>query len=372
MLKSGSITEFNTAESWLSRSEYWQSHRPAVRGRPKKFTYREPLILCGHAAHIRVDHGSLLIRNGFTHYPQKQEIIRLFPGDPNLPDRIVMLDGSGGLSFDALNWMSEQQVEFVRLNWQGEITNVAGRSGYGGNSKLIQAQNKLKGTKDNIEFARYLISEKIKASIETLKLSFPKSENTENAISQLSPKFEKVRNVKNHFSISQVLGIEGACASAYFRAWQGQSINWTGFKKKPIPDHWFDVIPRQMGWRHSPRNARHPVNAMLNYGYGILVNEIRAQISAAGLDPEIAVIHGTFKNKIPLVYDLMEPLRPVVDRAILKFALSNTFMPGDFSINRWGACRLNPQMVKVVASQIVGMADGKMVAKYLERIRRYH
>src|SRR5690349_120116 len=93
---------------WALRSEYWQSYRPLKRGAPKKFIYREPLILCGHAAHIRVDHGSLLIRNGFTHYPQKQEIIRLFPGDSKLPDRIIMLDGSGGLSFDALNWMSEQ------------------------------------------------------------------------------------------------------------------------------------------------------------------------------------------------------------------------------------------------------------------------
>ena len=147
---------------------------------------------------IRVDHGSLLIRNGFTHYPQMQELVRLFPGDPNLPDRIVMLDGSGGLSFDALNWMSEQQIEFVRLNWRSEITNISGRSGYSGNSKLIQAQNKTRVSKATIEFARYLISEKIEISIQTLKLVIPKSENREIAISKLGQKYCEIRNSKNN------------------------------------------------------------------------------------------------------------------------------------------------------------------------------
>lgn len=331
---------------WAERSEYWRTFQPVIRGCPKKFKYREPLILCGHAAHIRVDHGSLLIRNGFTHYPQRQEIARLFPGDPNLPDRIVMLDGSGGLSFDALNWMSEQQIEFVRLNWRGEITNIAGRSGYAGNSKLIQAQNKIRGNKAEIELARYFISEKIEASIKTLKLVIPKSENREIAISRLSQKYSEIRKSRKHCTISLFLGVEGACAAAYFKAWHNLPIKWAGFKKKPIPENWFEISPRTMVWRKRAYNARHPVNAMLNYGYGILANEMRGQVVAAGLDPTIGIIHGTSSNRIPLVYDLMEPLRPLVDRTILKFALTHTFMPNDFAINRFGACRINPQMAR--------------------------
>lgn len=74
-----STSEMTSSEfDWLARSEFWLSHRPLIRGRPKKYLYREPLILCGHGAHIRVDRASLLIRNVFTHYPQKREEIRLF------------------------------------------------------------------------------------------------------------------------------------------------------------------------------------------------------------------------------------------------------------------------------------------------------
>jgi len=82
---------------WSDRCEFWRTLAAHKRGIPKKYRYREPLILCGHGIRLRVDHGTLLIRNGFTHYPQKSEDIRFFPGDPNLPDRIVISDGSGGI-----------------------------------------------------------------------------------------------------------------------------------------------------------------------------------------------------------------------------------------------------------------------------------
>lgn len=318
---------------WADRSEYWTNYRTSTRGASKKFKYREPLILCGYGVNVRVDHNTLLVRNGFTHYPQKAEQFRYFPGDANLPDRIVILDASGGISFDALNWMSEQQIELVQLDWRGQVTNIGLNSGYAGNSKLI---------------ARNLITQKIATSLETLKVIIPKSEKRDFAISQLNRKYSEIRELKKQFSISNILGIEGACAAAYFAAWQGLPIKWSGFKRKPVPDNWFEIIPRKMGWRTRSQNARHPVNAMLNYGYGIIVNHVRTQVIAAGFDPSIGVLHGNAQNRIPLVYDLMEPLRPVVDRVVLGLALSHTFTPGDFTINKYGGCRLNPQMAKLL------------------------
>ena len=63
---------------------------------------RDPLILAGHGVSLRIEAGTLLIRNGFTHYPQKQETYRYFKGDADLPPRIIMLDGSGSITFDVL------------------------------------------------------------------------------------------------------------------------------------------------------------------------------------------------------------------------------------------------------------------------------
>jgi len=41
-----------------------------------------------------------------------------------------------------------------------------------------------------------------------------------------------------------------------------------------------------------------------------------------------------------LVFDLMEPLRPVVHRKVLEFVRSHTFHPADFTIRPDGVCRL--------------------------------
>jgi len=91
---------------------------------------------------------------------------------------------------------------------------------------------------------------------------------------------------------------------------------------------------------------------MLNYGYGILANQVRMNVISVGMDPSIGVMHGNSQNPIPLVYDLMEPFRPLVDRFVLEFALSNEFTPGDFTISKWGGCRLNPQLAASIAKQI--------------------
>jgi hypothetical protein len=70
---------------------------------------------------LRADHGALVVRNGFTHYPQRVEEHHYFRGDRTLPSRIIVLDGSGSLSFDVLSWLSEQRVPLIRINWRGEV-----------------------------------------------------------------------------------------------------------------------------------------------------------------------------------------------------------------------------------------------------------
>ena len=71
-------------------------------------------MLAGRGVSLKVDAGSLLIRNGFTHYPQTQDTYRFFKGDAALPSRIIMLDGSGSITFDVLAWLNQQRVPLVR------------------------------------------------------------------------------------------------------------------------------------------------------------------------------------------------------------------------------------------------------------------
>src|SRR6185437_208927 len=46
---------------------------------------KHPLILTGHGIRLRIDHGALLVQDGFTHYPQHRNEFRFFPGDWRTP-----------------------------------------------------------------------------------------------------------------------------------------------------------------------------------------------------------------------------------------------------------------------------------------------
>ncbi len=357
---------------WADRSAYWRSYKPArTPGRPRKFRYREPLILCGHGARIRVDRGTLLIRNGFSYYPQKVEEVRFFPGDANLPDRIIILDGSGGISFDALAWLFEQQITLVQIDWRGRIQVVGANTGYVAKPEFAEAQRVAQHGRRQIEISKWLIEQKIAASIAMLQRTIPTSEIKERSLLALKQTLQDIKAVRSTARISTIFGIEGRAAVHYFRAQQGLPIHWKRTNRKLIPDAWHEIGPRKMGWRKRSQTARHPVNAMLNYGYAILASQVRSQIVAAGLDPTVGIMHGTSQNRIPLVYDLMEPLRPAVDARVLEFVLSNTFSPGDFTISRYGGCRLNPQLAQTLVTTLHGTFNASpVVPKFVQRLRR--
>jgi hypothetical protein len=92
--------------AWAERSANWLRSRPDERGlgRPPRQSH-EPLVLTGRGMCLRVDHGALVVRNGFTHYPQRAEEHRFFRGDRHLSSRIIVVDGSGIL---LLSWLSER------------------------------------------------------------------------------------------------------------------------------------------------------------------------------------------------------------------------------------------------------------------------
>jgi CRISPR-associated protein Cas1 len=170
--------------TWAARSGMWQNRVEKASARRTKRAKAQPaLILAGYGVSLRVENGALTIQDGFTHSPQKREIIRYFRGDVGLPERIILLDGSGSISFDVLSWLAEQKVSFIRIDWKGDIVCVAGASGYSANPFRVRWQLE---TRENPaqrnDFCRSIITRKIEASILTLEKSIPRSDKWERAV----------------------------------------------------------------------------------------------------------------------------------------------------------------------------------------------
>jgi CRISPR-associated protein Cas1 len=345
----------NDDSSWAERSAYWlKKSAPKSRRFMQRAGIRQPLILSGHSVRLRVDHGSLLVQDGFTHYPQERETWRFFPGEWRLPERIVVVDADGGITFDALAWLARHDVPLVQINWRGDVINVVGSSAKTSDPNLIRWQRSTQKKSAALRIAIEIIRKKFANSLETLRCVTHQPEVTD-AIRKLKGELALFRN-QPPSSISQLLSSEAKVAAAYFRALRMFPVRWKGLDRNPIPEDWHSFgrrASKAADQGHLNRYATHPIQAMLNYAYGILESQVRMQVVAAGLDPKVGIFHGSYKNKDGLVYDLMEPLRTLVDRAILRFTQLHSFRPTDFIIRPDGCCRLNNELARSVVGEVI-------------------
>ncbi len=144
--------------------------------------------------------------------------------------------------------------------------------------------------------------------------------------------------------------LEAHSAVAYFRTWRATSLLWRASARHPIPDEWRTVGPRYSRFHATgSRKASHPVNAILNYAYAVLQSQVQIKAVADGYDPMLGIMHYDRDGAPAFVFDMMEPERPKVDKAVLAFLKSEALHPSDFTIRGDGVVRLNPELARTVA-----------------------
>lgn len=98
----------------------------------------------------------------------------------------------------------------------------------------------------------------------------------------------------------------------------------------------------------SRRPPRDPANALLSYGYTILLNQVTSAICAVGLDPYVGYLHSTQYGKPALALDLMEEFRPLADRLALSLVNRLQIGEADFALREGGAVMLEGDARKQV------------------------
>ena len=104
-------------------------------------------------------------------------------------------------------------------------------------------------------------------------------------------------------SIASLMGMEGAAAARYFALWQ-----------KRWPQQW------QFKGRNK-RPPRDPVNAMLSLCYTLALHHMGRITALRGLDLAFGFLHEALHNRPSLALDLLEPLRPIVDRWVWQWLI---------------------------------------------------
>ena len=154
-----------------------------------------------------------------------------------------------------------------------------------GNYKLRQVQY-LKEKEESLEIAKRLVENKIENQA-IVACSYKKKVSCGNKLRK------QIRSAEN---TKKLLGTEGNFAGKYFPT-MFSGIGW---------------------YRRAPRTKEDIPNLLLDIGYSFLFNYVDSLLRLFGFDTYKGFYHRLFFQRQSLACDIMEPMRPIIDRQLVK------------------------------------------------------
>ncbi|MBF2056643.1 MAG: CRISPR-associated endonuclease Cas1 [Cyanobacterium sp. T60_A2020_053] len=228
---------------------------------------------------------------------------------------VVILPGVQ-LTDVVISILLDQGIEAIFLRQDGQFRGRL-QGSFPPNPLIRLAQYRTIETSFGLGFAKKFAYGKIRNQRALLQI---KNRATKGKITQLSESIDTMNvyqlQLKNTITLldqNELMGIEGISARSYYQAL-------TYF----FPSHW------QFTGRNR-RPPKDPINALLSWGYGVLLARIFAVCVKAGLDPYLGFLHSIQPYRPNLVLDLMEEFRPVlVDYAVISLIQSQVLDIADF------------------------------------------
>ncbi|MDH3203303.1 MAG: CRISPR-associated endonuclease Cas1 [Nitrosopumilus sp.] len=288
-----------------------------------------PLLLSGFGISINVDKRKLIINNKL-----KKEKLEFYPHKIN-HDGIVIDGHYGNVSFEAMRWLAKHNISLSLLNWNGKLLSIAlPETPKSGRLRVTQY---LKYLDNDFRFkiAIKIINNKISHSLNLLKelsrfynvvnfKSFKRRVDDEENHFKINLKRFNVKNSQDSLKLLKILmTFEGRIALLYWSELGkifktlSPAFNFKARKSKELSRNY---------------NASDEINALLNYGYSILEAEVRKAINSVGLDPSIGFLHEITQSRTPLVYDIQELFRWIVDLSVIQVLEQNNIKKSDFII----------------------------------------
>jgi CRISPR-associated protein Cas1 len=219
----------------------------------------------------------------------------------NMPYEKIVMSGKGYISTEALHLLSQHNRNLILLDTYGKPISYLNpvMESLTATKYRIGQYDTFRNPKKREYLSRQIVSAKLDSQINFLS-SLNKTELQE-GISQI----QSIRNQINE--TSSPITMENKASRIYFREYA-----------KLVPERFEFHSRNQSHIRESKNHATDVINALLNYGYTVLAGEISKFINGVGLDAYYGFYHRTHSGYQPLVYDMIEPFRWLVDHAVYK------------------------------------------------------
>jgi CRISPR-associated protein Cas1 len=364
--------------SYAERIEYFRKKSEVF------YAQSDTFLLTGHNYSIKVSHDALSLKQGSTR-GESTEPTLLYRGVHNVK-QIVFLSTSGSISIAALRWCKSQTISLLMIDELGDLLySIFPESSSSVKLRRLQYQAV---DKSGI-IARELIRRKTAAQIDMLR-TLPERERVGETITELVGKrivfcdglgrvlisstcrlLEDGLAELSHMSkIGTIQALEGRLATRYWDAFIGLPIKWNPKDEKIVPPHWKEVTERgsTLSSGNTARRATNPFHTALNYMYTVTEHQLLGAIHVNGLDPACGFLHADSDSRLSLVFDLIEPLRAVVDARVYSFFKRETFSRGDFSTATDGRVMFNPELLRflVASCKLDDSISGGIVSWFKE------
>ena len=364
--------------SYAERLEYFHKKSEWLSAQSDTF------LFTGHGYSIKVSHDALYLRQGAARGEAVEPTI-LYRGVHNIK-QIVFLSTSGSISIAALRWCKSQSISVLMIDELGDLLySIFPESSSSVKLRRLQYQ----ATDKSGIIARELIRRKTLAQIDMLR-TLPERERVGETFTELVGKkivftdglgrmlISSTRKLLedglaelSHMSkIGTIQALEGRLANLYWNAFIGLPIKWRAKDEKIVPPHWKEVTERgsSLSSGNTGRHAINPFHAALNYMYTVTGHQLLGAIHVNGLDPACGFLHADSDSRLSLVFDLIEPLRAVVDARVYSFFKHETFSRGDFSTANDGRVLFNPELLRflVVSCKLDDSISGGIVSWFKE------
>jgi CRISPR-associated protein Cas1 len=216
----------------------------------------------------------------------------------------VVLHGFSQITTQALRLCAEKDVGVHWLTTGGRYMG-AWSSGMGSVQRRIRQYGALTDAETCLRLARRLAEARVRGQLSfLLRASREAGRNVSEVRASISGMRKLLSPLSRATSIDSLRGYEGSAGAHYFSA---------------LPYLIVPEIPEAM--RPEGRNRRPPrdrCNALLSFGYALLLKDVTNAIMTVGLDPCLGFYHQPRSQAHPLALDLLELFRvPLVDLPVI-------------------------------------------------------
>ena len=286
----------------------------------------EVVVVDGFGVSVRVERSRLVVTDGAGRNRRERRYGRA----TSEIARLVVLGGSGSLSLAAIRWLADVGASLVCIDRDCPLTLTSAPTKT--EAKLRRAQALAPYNETGLAVARELLRRKLEGQRQLLDRLDPEP-HSQRLLERSLAAIDKAA------SIDELVAAEAEGAAAYWGSWADVEVRFQPADRRRVPDHG-DIRPAALGADGSGRMATGPAAAILNYLYALLEAETRLACLTVGLDPALAIVHADTRGRDSLPLDLMEAVRPSVDRYLLALLRDRVFRASDFYETQRGNCRL--------------------------------